>query len=70
MKSVVITGGTRGIKHGLALEFLKKGYKTIISGTSESTISDAKSYFHRLGFSNHITIYHCNISNPDELSDL
>ncbi|MBC8452488.1 MAG: SDR family oxidoreductase, partial [Spirochaetes bacterium] len=70
MKTVVITGGTRGIGRGLALEFLKKGYKAVISGTRESTIADAESFFHSAGFSDHIAAYICNISNPDEISGL
>ncbi len=45
MKTIVITGGTRGIGRGLALEFLKKKYKVVVSGTRKSTIQDAESYF-------------------------
>jgi len=34
MKSVVITGSTKGIGRGLAQEFLKRGDKVVISGRS------------------------------------
>ena len=35
MKNVVITGSTRGIGYGLAVEFLKKGCKVMISGRDQ-----------------------------------
>jgi len=70
MKTVVITGGTRGIGRGLALEFLKKGYKVAISGTRESTIEDAKRYFNSAGFGDHIAVYPCNVSNPNDIVGL
>jgi len=70
MKTVVITGGTRGIGRGLALEFLKMGYKVVISGTRESTIKDAKSYFKSAGFDDHVAVYLCNVSIPDDITGL
>ena len=35
MKTVVITGSTRGIGHGLAVEFLKRGCAVVISGRNK-----------------------------------
>ena len=37
-KIIVITGSTRGIGHGLALEFLKKGHQVIINGRNKKTV--------------------------------
>ncbi|HCK79641.1 MAG TPA: chitin-binding protein [Actinobacteria bacterium] len=37
-RSVVVTGGTRGIGQGLAREFLKRGCRVTITGTSQSSI--------------------------------
>ena len=41
MKTIVITGSTRGIGKGLALEFLRKGHQVVISGTSRDSVSKA-----------------------------
>ena len=41
MKTVVITGGTRGIGRGLAVEFLKQGCKVSITGRSETAVAAA-----------------------------
>jgi NAD(P)-dependent dehydrogenase (short-subunit alcohol dehydrogenase family) len=41
MKTVVITGSSRGIGLGMAKEFLNRGHQVIISGTSETTVSRA-----------------------------
>jgi NAD(P)-dependent dehydrogenase (short-subunit alcohol dehydrogenase family) len=38
-RSVVVTGGTRGIGQGLAREFLKRGCKVTITGTSEGSVA-------------------------------
>ncbi|NQT58387.1 MAG: SDR family oxidoreductase [Bacteroidetes bacterium] len=70
MKTIVITGGTRGIGRELALEFLKKEYKVVVSGTRESTINAAKSYFSSAGFSDQISAFQCNVSNPEEIIGL
>ena len=35
---IVITGSTRGIGHGLALEFLKRGHQLVINGRNEQTV--------------------------------
>jgi short-subunit dehydrogenase len=39
MKSVVITGSTRGIGHGLAVEFLKRGCAVMLSGRSKGAVA-------------------------------
>jgi short-subunit dehydrogenase len=41
MKSVVITGSTRGIGHGLALEFLKSGCQVMLSGRTQGSVDAA-----------------------------
>lgn len=38
MKTVVITGSTRGIGLGMAEEFLKKGYQVVINGRSSDRV--------------------------------
>lgn len=40
-KTVVITGSTRGIGHGLAQEFLKRGHQLILNGRDEKQLAKA-----------------------------
>jgi len=41
MKSVVITGSTRGIGFGLAAKFLERGLNVAVNGTSEESVHSA-----------------------------
>jgi NAD(P)-dependent dehydrogenase (short-subunit alcohol dehydrogenase family) len=41
MKTIVITGSTRGIGHGLAEEFLKQGCQVVISGRRRESVDKA-----------------------------
>lgn len=41
MKHVVITGSTRGIGFGLAIEFLRAGCKVTINGRSQESVDQA-----------------------------
>jgi NAD(P)-dependent dehydrogenase (short-subunit alcohol dehydrogenase family) len=41
MKTVVITGSTRGIGFGLAHEFLKRGCNVVVSGRSQQSVEPA-----------------------------
>jgi len=38
MKAIVITGSTRGIGRGMAIEFLKRGCQVMLSGRSQATV--------------------------------
>lgn len=41
MKTIIITGSTRGIGLGLAREFLRRGCKVMLSGRSKNTLDNA-----------------------------
>jgi len=41
MKTIIITGSTRGIGHGLAKEFLSKGHQVVINGRSRDKVEEA-----------------------------
>jgi len=41
IKTVVITGSTRGIGHGLAKEFLKRGHQVVLNGRTDIAVEMA-----------------------------
>ena len=49
MRTVVITGSTRGIGLGLAREFLKRSHQVVVSGTSTSSVEQALKQLDGLG---------------------
>lgn len=40
-KTIVVTGSTRGIGHGLAREFMKRGQNVVVCGRSQSAVDSA-----------------------------
>lgn len=49
-KTIVITGSTRGIGHGLALEFLKGGHQVVLNGRDEEKLSKVLEEFTLQGY--------------------
>lgn len=47
MKTIVITGSTRGIGFSLAKEFLARGQQVVINGRSEDSVRQASGTLHR-----------------------
>lgn len=43
MANIVITGSTRGIGHGLAVEFLKRGHNVVVSSRGQTDVDKAVS---------------------------
>jgi NAD(P)-dependent dehydrogenase (short-subunit alcohol dehydrogenase family) len=39
MQTIVVTGSTRGIGRGLAVEFLKRGHQVVVSGRGQDAVS-------------------------------
>jgi short-subunit dehydrogenase len=62
---IVITGGTRGIGHGLVKEFLKEGHKVTFSGTSTNSVEKGSKDLngHYLGLV-------CDVRHKTQLKDL
>jgi short-subunit dehydrogenase len=70
MKNVVITGSTRGIGHGLAREFLKRGCRVIITGRSAGTVSAVVADL-AAEFGGHTTVGTvCEVTNAESLERL
>ena len=70
MKNVVITGGTRGIGHGLATEFLKRNCKVIITGRDKGQVDEVVDIFGAEFGPDDIAGTGCEVSSITELEAL
>lgn len=70
MKNVVITGSTRGIGYGLAVEFLKKGCKVMISGRDEIRVQQIAAQLAARFGSDKVAGQACEVSSALALSAL
>ena len=68
MKTIVITGSTKGIGFGLAHEFLKKGHQVVINGRTEKSIKTTSDQLSE--FQEQIFAVHGDISSHDFLAEL
>jgi NAD(P)-dependent dehydrogenase (short-subunit alcohol dehydrogenase family) len=68
-KTVVITGGTRGIGFGMAQEFLRRGCKVMISGRSTASVDKALAQL-RPQYGDNVAGYPCDISSYEQLQAL
>lgn len=67
MKTVIITGSTRGIGKGLALNFLKQGCKVVITGRSQSQVDEVVAQFGQQFGAQQVTGLACDVTNYDQL---
>ena len=70
MKSVVITGSTRGIGYGLAREFLKKGCSVTISGRKQADVDTAVEKLAQFALNSAITGTACDVANAVQVQAL
>jgi NAD(P)-dependent dehydrogenase (short-subunit alcohol dehydrogenase family) len=70
MKTVVITGSTRGIGHGMALEFLKRGCRVMISGRNKDQVDREVGKFAAVFGSEKIAGLPCEITSHEQIQAL
>ena len=63
-KTVVITGGTRGIGLGMAKEFLSRGHNVVITGTSEESVARG---LEDIGENSDVIGVPCLVENTDSI---
>ena len=68
MEHVVITGGSRGIGFALAEEFLKRGYRVTITGTSGASVHGALSELSREYKNIHGAV--CDVRDPESVEEV
>ncbi len=68
MKSIVITGGTKGLGLEMAKVFISKDCNVILCGSSDEGIAKAK--LELSNFANRVLILKCDVTRPEELEAL
>jgi NAD(P)-dependent dehydrogenase (short-subunit alcohol dehydrogenase family) len=70
MKSVVITGSTRGIGLGLAREFLRRGHQVVISGRTSQAAVGAAASLARESDATRVLGVPCDVTRIEEVEGL
>ncbi|MEM1114195.1 MAG: SDR family oxidoreductase [Pseudomonadota bacterium] len=70
MKTVVVTGSTRGIGRGLAENFLSRGCRVMISGRSQETVDAAVAELAAAFSADRVVGQACNIVDPQQIQSL
>ncbi|MBN2109062.1 MAG: SDR family oxidoreductase [Deltaproteobacteria bacterium] len=70
MKTIVITGSTRGIGHGMALELLKLGCRVMISGRNKDQVDSVVKKFSAVFGNDKIAGCPCEITSYEQIQAL
>ncbi len=70
MKSVVITGSTRGIGRGLAEQFLARGCRVMVSGRSQAAVDEVVVQLAQQAGDDRVAGLACEITDPVQLQAL
>ncbi len=70
MKTVVITGSTRGLGLGMAEAFLERGCNVVVSGRSRQASEQAAAALGAKSASERSLGWACDVSDPDQLAAL
>lgn len=67
MQTIVVTGSTRGIGHGLAREFLTRGHRVVVTGRSQDSVDAGLAALQDLG---EVTGQPCNVADRSAVQAL
>ncbi len=70
MKTVIITGSTRGIGFGLANEFLQRGCKVVVSGRTQDACDKAITELSAKHNKENIYTVPCDVTNYEQMQNL
>lgn len=70
MKTIIITGSTRGIGYGLAHEFLKRGSKVVVSGRTMEAVNNAVASLGEKHDASRIFGAPCDVANHEDHQSL
>ena len=70
MKTIVITGSTRGIGFALARSFLNRGYRVVISGRQQSLVDMAVERLCKECPSENVVGFACDVAEFDQMENL
>lgn len=70
IKTVVITGSTRGIGLGMAKEFLRDGNRVVISGRSDASVADAMIEIRKEYSTNVLGGFACDVGDYQQVENL
>jgi NAD(P)-dependent dehydrogenase (short-subunit alcohol dehydrogenase family) len=70
MKSIVITGSTRGIGYGLADSFLTLGCEVMISGRNQNGVDQAIERLKSTGHADRVHGQICDVTRPEQVQAL
>ena len=70
MKTIVITGSTRGIGYGLASAFLEHDCQVVVSGRTPASVERALNNLQETHYSIQLFGYACDVTDPQQVQDL
>lgn len=70
MKTIVMTGGTRGIGYGLAQAFLAKGCQVVISGRNAEAVGQAAAQLAQTGSEERVLGVPCDVREFQQVQNL
>ncbi|WP_370617058.1 SDR family oxidoreductase [Mumia sp. Pv 4-285] len=70
MTTAVITGSSKGIGYGLAVELRRRGYDVVVSGRGEESVADAAKRIEQTEGTGQVLGVACDVSDPASVQQL